>query len=72
MCLKRLFEQHELQAWKFLAKFCHEPNKNIVSELLRRLDRVDGRYCQYITLVSFELAWQANLFARLWMLGGGN
>lgn len=56
MCLMRLFEQHELQACQFLAKFYHELNKNIVSGLLNRLDRVVNRYCQYIILVSFELA----------------
>ena len=81
----RLFEQHELQACQFLAKFYHELNKNIVSGLLNRLDRVVNRYCQYIILVSFELAWRAgirtgltswfawtHLFARSLTLDGRN
>ena len=68
MCLKRLFEQHELQACQFLAKFYHELNKNIVSALLNRLDRVVNRYCQYIILVSFELAWRVDSLGPICLL----
>ena len=68
MCLKRLFEQHELQACQFLAKSYHELNKNIVSELLHLLDRVGNRYCQYIMLLSFDLAWQADSLGPICLL----